>query len=69
MTTCEGCHGSGGNWDCNGENENDESCECEGCTGCEACPECNGCGRSDCDCHGRCHAEIGCCNDDDGVDE
>lgn len=41
MTTCEGCHGMGGNWDCLGENEG-TGCECEGCTGSEDCPECGG---------------------------
>lgn len=40
MIDCEGCHGFGGNWDCNGEG--DEDCQCENCTGNENCPECGG---------------------------
>lgn len=38
MAECEGCHDFGGNWDCNGDG--DEDCQCEGCTGNEDCPEC-----------------------------
>jgi hypothetical protein len=48
---CESCHGSGGNWDCGGENapenctcEPDDcncgGCDCESCTGNPGCPEC-----------------------------
>lgn len=41
---CEGCHGFGGNWSCDGEND-PEDCECEYCTGNEDCPECGGHGE------------------------
>lgn len=41
MTICEGCRGSGSNWDCMGEND-PEDCQCEGCTGNPLCPECGG---------------------------
>jgi hypothetical protein len=40
---CEGCHGFGGNWDCEGEND-PEDCTCASCTGNEDCPECDGLG-------------------------
>lgn len=40
MVECEGCHDTGGNWDCGGEGEPD--CECENCTGNPNCPECGG---------------------------
>ena len=36
---CQGCHGSGTNWDCGGENDR-RDCECENCTGNLGCPEC-----------------------------
>lgn len=37
---CEGCHGMGGNWDCEGENDPDD-CNCYSCTGYDNCPECD----------------------------
>lgn len=40
QTNCDGCHGLGGNWDCNGENEDRDDCNCSNCTGNERCPEC-----------------------------
>lgn len=68
--TCEGCHGSGGNWDCGGQSGDDVfGCECWNCTGCEACPECNGCGVYGHYCDGNCHAELGCCDDLEEVAE
>lgn len=68
--TCEGCHGSGGNWDCLGENEG--RCGCVNCTGCEACQECGGCGTyGDCGtCGGEgCHDEVCGCTGDEWDDE
>lgn len=44
---CEGCRGSGGNWDCEGEND-PEDCNCSSCTGNEDCPECDGHGAWTC---------------------
>jgi hypothetical protein len=66
LATCDGCHGTRGNWascttgygDYDGEVDH---CRCECCTGCDACPDCGGCGSYDCDCAGRCHAQVcGC---------
>lgn len=69
VVICEGCHGMGGNWTCDGENEDsDYGCSCEYCTGCEACQECGGCGQfpcpngDDCDCHEQ---QCGCGGDDE----
>jgi hypothetical protein len=46
---CEGCQGSGANWDCGelGVRADGEYCTCLTCTGDEACQECDGYGYYD----------------------